>query len=213
MTRTPAALALLVAIVVLSSCTPEPSPSTPTPRDSASTAQTSGSEPSPPTSSPQDTTPQDGGATLFGAAFQRKSGESYREALARADRSLGLEVVRVFYLGAPQAWPGVAPGHDVVVSFKLPPDAVLSGEHDEQMSTWFRTAPKDRTVYWVYWHEPEDDSETGQFTPEEFRQAFAHLDALADRADNPALLSTVVLMSYSLDPQSKRELEPVVPSR
>ncbi len=116
-----------------------------------------------------------------------------------------MEVVRVFYPGLPEPWPGVAPDHDVVVSFKIDPSEVLSGLHDATMTEWFRSAPTDRRVYWVYWHEPENDSEAGLFEPEDFRLAFAHLAALAQGAGNANLRSTVVLMSYSLAPESRRD--------
>lgn len=142
--------------------------------------------------------------TLFGASFQRQDGEAYDRALARTDDQLDLQVVRVFYPGLPDAWPGVAPDHDLVVSFKIDPTEVLAGRHDDAMRDWFQQAPRDRRIWWVYWHEPENDSEDGSFEPEQFREAYAHLSELADEADNPALKATVVLMSYSLDPDSGR---------
>ncbi len=146
--------------------------------------------------------PQD---TLFGASFQRRGKEDYPQALARTDRALGLEVVRVFYPGLPEPWPGVAPDRDLVVSFKIDPLEVRSGLHDATMQEWFRTAPTDRRVYWVYWHEPENDSEAGLFEPEDFRLAYAHLAELAQAVGNPDLHATVVLMSYSLSPESGRD--------
>ena len=144
------------------------------------------------------------GRTLFGASFQRQDGEDYPAALARTDESLDLQVVRVFYPGLPDDWPGVAPDRDLVVSFKIDPAEVLDGRHDDRMRTWFAQAPSDRRIWWVYWHEPENDSEDGLFEPEDFRRAYAHLSELADEADNPSLKATVILMSYSLDEESGR---------
>ncbi len=152
--------------------------------------------------------PRPGGAdrTHFGAAFQVARGEAYDEALARTDRSLGpLEVVRVFYPGPPEPWPGKAPRRNVVVSFKLEPVDVLAGKFDAEMRTWFETAPRDLDVFWVYFHEPENDIEEGSFTAEEFRAAFARLDGLADTARNPRLRSTLVLQSYTTRPESGRD--------
>ena len=142
--------------------------------------------------------------TLFGASFQRRQGEKYPEALVRAESALDLDVVRVFYPGLPDPWPGRAPDRDLVVSFKIDPVDVVEGLHDEEMRAWFRDAPTDRYIHWVYWHEPENDSEAGMFEPEEFRRAFAHLSALADDEGRHDLQATVVLMSYSLDPESGR---------
>lgn len=144
-------------------------------------------------------------ATQFGAAFQRESRETYDQALARVDETLDLELVRVFYGESPEPWPGKALGRDVVVSFKLDPAEVLAGEHDAQMRRWFATAPRNIDVNWVYWHEPEDDIESSAFTAEEFTGAFARLDAIADEASNPRLVSTLVLMSWTTNPASGRD--------
>jgi hypothetical protein len=153
----------------------------------------------------------DDSVTRFGASFQRGPDETYLAALARTDRKLDLDFVRVFYPGAPERWPGKAPGHDVVVSFKLNPQAVLTGKYDTQMQQWFATVPPDIRVNWVYWHEPEDDVEKGAFTAAQFRAAFQHLDQLADSAHNPNLRSTVVLMSWSTKPGSGRDWRDYMP--
>lgn len=146
------------------------------------------------------------GPTQFGAAFQEEPGETYEQALARTDARIGpLDVVRVFYQGAPDPWPGKAPGRNVVVSFKLDPRAVTAGQYDQAMAEWFAAAPRDHDVTWVYWHEPEDEIEQGAFSAEEFRAAFAHLAGLARQAGNPRLRSALVLMSFSLRPASGRE--------
>lgn len=145
------------------------------------------------------------GGTVFGASFQRQRGERYPVALGRVEAALDLRLVRVFYPGLPDPWPGKAPGRDVVVSFKIDPAEVLDGVHDDYMREWFREAPTDQSVHWVYWHEPENDTEDGSFEPEEFRDAYAHVAALADEVGRDDLRATVVLMSYSLDPDSGRE--------
>jgi hypothetical protein len=117
-----------------------------------------------------------------------------------------LKVLRIFFPGAPKPWtaPELSHGRPVVVSFKLLPSEVLDGRHDAAMRHWFATAPRDRPVWWVYWHEPEDDIRDGRFTAADYRAAFAHLDALADRASNPMLRTTQVLMDWTLDPASRR---------
>ncbi len=151
-------------------------------------------------------------ATRYGASFQPDNGEGFRAGLSRVDRTLGhLDFVRVFYPGAPDAWPGKAPGRNVVVSFKFPPTAVLSGAYDASMQQWFAKAPRNVDVYWSFWHEPEDDIRDASFTPADYKAAFAHLDELADRADNPRLKSTVILMSYSLLPETGRNWRNYLP--
>ena len=168
-------------------------PTTPTTTQAAPSATSSASGESPAT------------GTLFGAAFQTDRGESYEAGLQRTDAALGgLDFVRVFYKQEPEAWPGKAPNRNVVVSFKLDPRAVVAGAYDETMRNWFATAPRDYDVYWVYWHEPENDIEDGAFTAEEFKAAFVHLDELADEADNPRLSSAVVFQSFTLRPESGR---------
>ena len=143
--------------------------------------------------------------TLFGAAYKVTQAESEGDALARTEQVLGrLEVVRVFFDGPP-SWPGKAPGRNVVVSFKLEPAAVVAGQFDEQMRTWFREAPRDVDVHWVYWHEPEDDIEQGRFTAEQYRAAFAHLADLARGVEGPRTHSALVLQSYTTRPASGRD--------
>lgn len=149
---------------------------------------------------------------LFGASFERQPEESYQQALTRVDSALDLRVVRVFYPDQPQPWPAPSGDRDVVVSFKLPPSDVLAGRTDEQMREWFAAAPSDQRVFWVYWHEPEDDSEKGAFTPDEYRRAFAHLIEIADSVDNPMLVSTAVLMTWTVNhPHTDREWRDYVP--
>ncbi len=149
---------------------------------------------------------------LFGASFERQPEESYQQALTRVDSALDLRVVRVFYPDQPQPWPAPSGERDVVVSFKLPPSDVLSGRTDAQMRQWFASAPSEQRVFWVYWHEPEDDSEKGDFTPDEYRRAFAHLIEIADSVDNPMLVSTAVLMTWTVNhPHTDREWRDYVP--
>lgn len=151
--------------------------------------------------------------TRYGASFQTDDGEGYAGGLARVDAALGhLDFVRVFYQGAPDPWPGKAPGRNVVVSFKLPPRDVISGAYDAPMKRWFARAPDTVDVYWAYWHEPENNIQDGDFTAAEYKAAFAHLDRLADRADNPRLKSTVILQSYSTRPESGRNWRSYVPN-
>ena len=152
----------------------------------------------------------------FGVGVQPEPGETPEAALARVDELLGpVGLVRVYYPGLPDPWPGKAPGRDVVVSFKLDPAQVVAGTYDGPMRDWFGTVPAGVEVFWSYWHEPEDDIEGGDFTAEQFTAAFEHLDALADEAGRAAgarLRSTLVLMSWSTDPDSGRDWRDYVPA-
>jgi hypothetical protein len=161
-------------------------------------------------------TPGDNGPatakTLYGASFAKRPGEKYHAALRRTDATLGrLGVVRVFYRRQPRAWPGKAPGRDVIVSFRLDPALVLAGEYDAYMRNWFATVPIGLNVFWTNYHEPEDEIDNGKFTAAQFRDSFAHLDQLADEAHNPRLRSTVILMSWTARPASGRKWRAYVP--
>jgi len=145
---------------------------------------------------------------LFGSSIHREpEGESWPNALGRHDAMFGpMPVVRIFFPAVPEPWTHSSLSHDkaVVVSFKLRPRDVLAGSHDHQMRTWFARAPRDRKVWWVYWHEPEDDIKDRLFTASDYRAAFRRLDKLADEAVNPMLRTTQVLMDWSLDRRSGR---------
>ncbi|MFB9902651.1 hypothetical protein [Allokutzneria oryzae] len=154
---------------------------------------------------------------LFGASLWPVDGETKEQALARSDSTYGrLPVLRSFHPGLPQAWekdPYARAGRDMVVSFKEKPLEILSGKHDKFFSDWFAAAPKDRTTWWSYFHEPEDNIERGEFTAADYRAAFTHLDGLADKVGNPRLRTTLILMDWSLDPRSKRDWRDYYPGK
>ena len=116
------------------------------------------------------------------------------------------QVVRVFYQGLPGPWTGPAGLVDrpVVVSFKASPQTILSRADDAALSAWFRSAPTNRTIWWSYYHEPEDNIANGQFTAAEYRAAWVHVAALARAAAHPNLRATLILMCYTLNPASGR---------
>jgi len=149
-----------------------------------------------------------GARTLCGAAFNVElPGETYQEALARVDGYYnGLDLARVFYPGLPKAWPGKLDtgGRPMNVSFKAEPAEVIAGRHDARLSEWFRTAPRDRDLYWTFRHEPEQEIQAGEFTAAQYREAWQRLAGLADAAGNPRLHNTLVLMGWSVNPASGR---------
>jgi hypothetical protein len=172
----------------------------------------SGSAPGKPTSSPTSSAPAPPtkpiqGGTLFGTSLWTGDGSNAVQALSRETASFGRpDVVRTYYTGMPAAWPGSAgvSGGPVVVSFKAAPKDVMSGRLDGQFTTWFATAPKDRPIFWSYFHEPENDVESGAFTTADYRAAWTHLAGLADKANNPQLHANLILMCWSLNPGSHR---------
>lgn len=147
------------------------------------------------------------GNTLCGASFMATGGQSYMDAFHAEQSMIGsLHSVRVFYPGAPASWPGNAGnvGRTVIVSFKFSPGDVLSGKEDSLMRNWFATAPRDRQIYWSYWHEPEDDIANGSFSAADYRAAWAHLAGLADAAGNAKLHATLILMNWTVSSSSGR---------
>jgi hypothetical protein len=175
-----------------------------------------------PTSTPKPTstptpTPAPGGSytgTLIGTSIYQEGNETFAEAYNRRARAYGgLHIDRVFYNGLPAGWPGTAgyAGTPVVVSFNVLPQKVLTGAYDTQITNWFKAAPHNRTIYWNYWHEPENDVERGHFTTAQFRAAYARVATLAKRAANPQLKSTLVLMCYTLEAFSHRSFAAYYP--
>jgi hypothetical protein len=154
--------------------------------------------------------------TLFGVTPGRAPGESVAEAFARAKATYGeLPVVRVFSSALPPPWQYLHrhAGHaSVVVSFKAEPSHVLGGRLDSRLLAWFSRAPTDRDTYWIYFHEPEDNVEAGQFSSDEFRRAWEHIADLASSTGNERLEATVALMCYTANPVSEREWQDYVPS-
>ncbi len=200
---------------------PKPSGSasgTPSPGVSGSAAPSAsvspGVSPSTSTGNPPPPSTIPAGRTLCGASFYQENGESYTQALAREDGYFGgLESVRVFYPGAPAAWPGNAgkANRTVIVSFKYTPKEILNGSKDAYLKDWFAKAPRDRDVYWVYYHEPEDNIESGVFTAPDYRAAWKRLAGLADQAGNSKLHATLVLMDWTLMSQSGRKWKDYYP--
>jgi hypothetical protein len=124
-----------------------------------------------------------------------------------------MPVVRVYNSGLPQPWPGNAGANnsDVAVSFKALPRTVLSGADDAALTAFFRGAPTNHTVWWTYFHEPENDIASGSFTAADYRAAWVHIAALARAVHNPRLNATLILMSYTLNPVSHRNFDDYYP--
>ncbi len=127
-----------------------------------------------------------------------------------------MPIVRVYYPGLPSsnAWSGglAAANHSaVIVSFKALPTTLLSGADDSALRHFFDTAPTGHPIYWSYYHEPEDNIAAGQFKLADYKAAWAHVAALAKAAHNPALHSTLILMSWDLVKASHRNWRDYLP--
>jgi hypothetical protein len=137
--------------------------------------------------------------------------------LARDTAEFGrLGIYRVYYTGLPKsnAWTTGLPAANhsaVIVSFKALPNTILSGADDAVLKQFFNTAPTGHPIYYVYYHEPEDNINAGQFTAAAYRSAWVHIVGLADAAHNPDLHSTLTLMAYDLRPASHRNWRDYMP--
>jgi hypothetical protein len=151
--------------------------------------------------------------TVFGASVYQ-NGASWSSAVSRSDAKYGhMDVVRVFYPGAPASWPGNAGTVDrpVVVSFHIPPSQILNGSHDSELLNWFRTAPTNRTIWWTYYHEPENDIAAHKFTAAQYRAAWQHVAAIEAKVNHPNMRATLILMCYTLSPFSHRSFSDYYP--
>jgi hypothetical protein len=142
---------------------------------------------------------------MFGSTVYRTGGESFDQAYQRELNTYGgsLDAIRMYFPGAPGSWSQITSkvgNTPVVVSFKYDTAGVLAGKYDSALRTWFADAPTNRTTFWTYWHEPENDG----VNTASYRAAWQHIADIADQASNPRLRSTLVLMCYTLKPASGR---------
>ena len=146
--------------------------------------------------------------TRFGVSIWPRSGETYEAAFTRQSNTYGrLGVVRMYFPGMPSPWTAIennVGSTRVLVSFKGSPRDIVSGRYNQQLKQWFAAAPRDRTTRWSYWHEPEDDIEAGMFSAALYRQAWQHVNSLANAAHNKRLRSTLTLMYWTLERNSHR---------
>ena len=150
-------------------------------------------------------------STLLGSSVSSPS-----DLAAKTSQFGRLHVVRVYLPGLPptDAWSTGLAGANasaVVVSFKALPAAIISGVDDAALANFFDTAPRDRPVYYVYWHEPEDNIAAGQFSLADYLTAWGDVVALANKAHNVDLHSTLVLMGFDVLPHSGRDWKSYLP--
>lgn len=147
--------------------------------------------------------------TSFGSSVSTV-GMTLEESLNDIDTAFGrVPVVRHFSPGLPFNWDSRAAqqlrGREIVVSFKVHPTQITSGRHDSFFRDWFASAPSDQTIYWSYFHEPENDINRGAFTAAQYRAAWARLGQLHDEACRPNMFSTLTLTEWTMNPRSGRD--------
>jgi hypothetical protein len=126
--------------------------------------------------------------------------------LATATAQFGhMPVIRAYYKGVPgpSQWTTGVLGRSnssVVVSFRPPPTEILSGADDAALAHFFDAAPTGHPIYYSYYHEPEAPIKERQFTFAQYKAAWAHIVAIADKAHNPYLRSTLILQHQDADP-------------
>ncbi|MCQ9163638.1 hypothetical protein [Arthrobacter sp. STN4] len=145
--------------------------------------------------------------TVFGSSLGMSSScGSLPMALAREEARFGtLGAVRKFDDLLPASWESMEPlaGRSLIISFQPPPADVLAGTYDEQLLDWFRQAPATTETYWSYIHEPEARVSQGQFTTAQYRAAWRRIAGLSRQANNPRLHSTLILMGWTANPDSR----------
>ncbi|MEO6418050.1 MAG: hypothetical protein ABIP39_01485, partial [Polyangiaceae bacterium] len=99
----------------------------------------------------------------------------------------------------------VAHGAASAYSFKYTPSAVLAGSHDAELTGFFQGIKDNHPTYWTFYHEPDDQLyKTHEFTPADYRAAWAHIKTIADRVKasrpNLKIFATLIIMEYSMRP-------------
>lgn len=151
--------------------------------------------------------------TRFGASVDEGRLE-WQRALRQSDRRFSrLEVVRVFAPLIRDGWSGRLGdiNRPIAVSFVSPPGEVLSGQHDTTLRAWFRHAPGGDPIWWTYWHEPEDEIATGDFSARRYRAAWRHIEAIARQAGTANLHPTLALMAWTARSASGRRARDYYP--
>lgn len=146
--------------------------------------------------------------TSFGASIY-PVGITPAASLSRIDSAFGrVPIVRDFYPSLPPNWGSrraqLLADRDSVISFRASPQSVLSGRHDAFFKNWFATAPRSKTIYWSYMHEPESEVKNGEFTKTQYRAAWRRLDGFADRACKPNMHATLILSDWTVRPEANR---------
>lgn len=160
--------------------------------------------------------PEEDGKTsiLWGSSFGVLKNETHADAYKRVKAAFGKHQIARIYCTADPIWPSYIPIEtSAQISFKIAPNEVLSGSKDQVLTNFFTSLATSNKIYWTYYHEPEDEIKEGAFTAESFRNAFDYIIALQKKLNKPNLVPTLCLMSYTLDPVSKRNWKDYLPTK
>jgi hypothetical protein len=128
-----------------------------------------------------------------------------------------MAIIHVFYprLPSSSAWTrGVMATSKsaVIVTFFPSPSDVLSGRDNAALSKFFDSAPRGRSIYWSYGHEPEHAIAHGGLNLSQDKAAWAVIARIAKAANNPDLHSTIILEAYDLNPGTHRNWKSYMPA-
>lgn len=163
---------------------------------------------------PEADPPPDTATILWGSSAGAVNGETKAQAYARVKAAFGTHDILRYYCSGVAEWPSWLPKETTThISFKYNAKEVLAGMHDAALSNFFAGLGSSATIYWTYFHEPEDDIRDGAFTAKEYRDAFDHIISLQKKLNKSNLVPTLCLMSYSLTPQSGRNWRDYLPAK
>ena len=128
-----------------------------------------------------------------------------------------MPVIRAYYavVPSPSQWTTGVLGLNnsaVVLSFRPLPAEILSGADDAALASFFDAAPAKHPIYYSYYIEPEAHIKDGQFTFAQYKAAWAHIVAIADKAHNPELHSTLILQHQDATPGDQYNFRNYLPS-
>lgn len=154
------------------------------------------------------------GVIIWGSSFGAMQGETQANAYTRVKKAFGSQQIVRIFCSADPVWPTYIPVETVAqISFKMDAKDVLGGSKDAVLINFFNGLATTATIYWTYFHEPEDEIRDGAFTAEEYRNAFDYIIDLQKKLNKSNLVPTLCLMTYSLDPASKRNWRDYLPAK
>lgn len=133
------------------------------------------------------------------------------ERLKSANGGIGLMGHRSYDKEFPVNFASSAMAEDIgncpvsIVSFKLDWIKTADGTNDEVLKAYIQSIPDDRLVYLTFHHEPEDEVK-GPNTNEVLQRAFARFVSIVIASGKPNLHPCFVLMSWTFNPKSKRNI-------
>ena len=163
------------------------------------------------------------GTTIWGASSQPFPGETLgtgdngpitswqrlNRRLQSKNGDIGLKFRRSYDTGIPANFSASGMAGDIgnsdVSVGEIKPDWIetANGTNFNQIKQYVQTFPAGRTIYLVFFHEPEDNVKTG-YTFDVLQHAFAQFVAAVIAAGNSDVHPCYVLMSYTFKPASGR---------